>query len=250
MHAQAAIDTLNGQPFDPEAAAYPMTACFEGDQAAMAGMAGGGGSMGMAAPSPAVPAYAGGGMGGANAGLMQGGVAKRPRRDFQRGGTIDTIAVLALADKGIQEHDLHAAFQTLPGFVTFQMSRIGGAFVKFESPLYAEQAMDSPVALQVGAEMARRNLDGPGSSFGGPIASQGAPDPSVNTLAIFSYASKGISEETLRQEFAVLPGYVTMQTSKTGGAFIKFDTHESAAAAIASPIAVQMQTEFARRNMS
>lgn len=77
----------------------------------------------------------------------------------QAGMPIDTIAVMAMKEKALTEEKLHAFFSECQGFTTLQVNeRIGGAFIKFDSVVNADQALRHGNAHGFGAEWARRNM--------------------------------------------------------------------------------------------
>eukprot|EP00746_Dinoflagellata_sp_MGD_P073191 gnl/MRDRNA2_/MRDRNA2_297169_c0_seq1.p1 gnl/MRDRNA2_/MRDRNA2_297169_c0~~gnl/MRDRNA2_/MRDRNA2_297169_c0_seq1.p1 ORF type:complete len:128 (+),score=22.42 gnl/MRDRNA2_/MRDRNA2_297169_c0_seq1:60-386(+) len=74
-------------------------------------------------------------------------------------GGIDTLAVLSLREKRLTEHALRQEFSQVPGFVMLQYNpRLDGCFIKFTTAEHATRALQAANVLQLGAELAKRNL--------------------------------------------------------------------------------------------
>merc|ERR1712224_202410 len=114
-------------------------------------LAAGLGGLGQAAEALKRPRVSDGMVTGGNMGSGLYGV-------LNQGDQIDTIAILSLREKGLTEEYLRTEFSQIPGFIKMQFDeRIGGCFIKFESPLHAEAALQAANTMQMGAEWARRN---------------------------------------------------------------------------------------------
>jgi len=78
-----------------------------------------------------------------------------------RGGPeLDTITILAVREKNLSQDYLHDWFSQRHGFVALHINdRINAVFAKFSSCSAAESALRAANANNFGAEWARRNLD-------------------------------------------------------------------------------------------
>jgi len=89
-----------------------------------------------------------------------GGFGAPAKRQRVAAGPIDTIAVVALKEKGLAHDQLQEFFEGMHGFSLLQFNpRIGSLFVKFQSSAEAETAIGEAAGAGIHAEWARRNLD-------------------------------------------------------------------------------------------
>merc|ERR1719323_1329467 len=83
---------------------------------------------------------------------------KRPRLG-DNPSQVDTVAIVGAAEQGFDQASLQDFFSQLPGFIAFKAnSRMGGGFVKFESPTLAAQAMATAYEQGIPADMAKSNM--------------------------------------------------------------------------------------------
>jgi len=253
-HAQQAINTLDGQPFDPELSL--------GGALMHASMA----RRELNVSSPYALARVDDQQWGNHhrGGAARGGGYKRDRNEYEESGDINTITVQGLRDKGFTEEDLRGEFKRCHGFETCQMSRIGALFIKFRSAHQAQAALKSEVGRRVGAELARRNLAPDEDSgnkrsrhehhdeYSGSSRGNGSVtgDGKIDTITVRAYREKGLDEDDVRVQLSKLNGFVTCQTNrKIGAMFIKFETPDYALDALETEIAHEVKAELAKRNL-
>eukprot|EP00929_Paragymnodinium_shiwhaense_P123661 TRINITY_DN9778_c0_g1_i2.p1 TRINITY_DN9778_c0_g1~~TRINITY_DN9778_c0_g1_i2.p1 ORF type:complete len:365 (+),score=111.13 TRINITY_DN9778_c0_g1_i2:93-1187(+) len=84
--------------------------------------------------------------------------AKRARPDL--GSGVDTIVVQGIADKGYNVRDVEDFFRQVPGFLAWKNNqKIGGGFIKFESPDMAQNAISAAAEAGFEAKLARSSMN-------------------------------------------------------------------------------------------
>jgi len=234
--AQAAIDTVLGQPFDLDNPVAVLRAEFArremevrpGSLMPSVKSFAAGGTMTSAIPSVGVTSVVGGygGGGGGGCGGYGGGGGGGSRVGIT-GGELVTIAVLGLREKGTDPESLRQWFSERPGFCALQINeRIDAVFVKFSSAAAAANGIEDANAQNLGAEWARRNLDddrtggaaavpmvgmpvagGVGLGGGGHMGGRGFPAPARSSAPFISsgeqivtIAIMGLKEKGLFQD--------------------------------------------------
>merc|ERR1719453_2396417 len=88
--------------------------------------------------------------------------------DYKGGGAVDTLAILGADKAGFAESDLEHLFSECYGFLAFKPnSKVGGGFVKFQTPALAAVALAQAVSQGLQAEFARSSMNF-GESAGPP----------------------------------------------------------------------------------
>lgn len=87
--------------------------------------------------------------------------SKRARTE-EDAGSVDTLALFGATEKGYTEGQLEDYFAQLPGFMCFKGNkRVGGGFVKFETPELAMSALGAAIESGLEAQIARTSMSSP-----------------------------------------------------------------------------------------
>lgn len=218
-------------------------------------------------PRSAMPQVAAFGMDPATQALHMLESVKRQRTDLGTAPStpvpgapveMNTITVLGIKAKGLEESDLTQWFSGMPGYVTLQASRnTGGVFIKFTSQALADQALQQANLAGFGAEWARRNLDEgagpqayvtPGMNMGAQVRT-GTPGE-IDTITVFASKSTRMSKEQIHQWFHTRPGFAKLQVNeRINATFVKFVSRAAAEQALLDAPEADVVAEWARRNM-
>lgn len=81
-------------------------------------------------------------------------------RETQAPGTVDTLVLHGVTEKGFTDQQIEEFFMQVPGFVAYRANaRVGGGFVKFGSPQLAKEAIDIAASSGIEAQIARSNMN-------------------------------------------------------------------------------------------
>jgi len=206
--------------------------------------------------------------------------SKRPRGEE---GGIDTLAVLGATEKGYSETAIEDFFQTQPGFICFKASKkVGGGFVKFQSPELAWEALQVAVESGLEVQMAKSSMSSPDvpkdgleqyehwqpappreMHYGGLQSDRGLHGPraasskrnggasGVDTIILQGALEKGYTFDTLQDLFSQFSGFVAWKANpRVGGGFVKFIDALHASDAIEEARNHGIEAQMARNSMN
>lgn len=212
--------------------------------------------------------FGGGAYGGAPNGAWAAAPAagvKRPRMQ-ENPSQVDTVACVGALEAGFDEAALSEFFGNQPGFIQLKENkRMGGGFIKFESPDLANQACAAAQEAGIPADIAKSSMGLPAAHSGAPQAFHQQPPPmpqsmkrprpqnmgEVDTVASVGAADVGFDELSLQSFFANLPGFLAFKPNpRMGGGFAKFESASMASDACVAAEAEGVPAAIAKSSMS
>jgi len=200
--------------------------------------------------------------------------AKRQRLGETTPDQVDTLAVFGALERGYSEAQLEEYFGHFNGFVCFKSNRrVGGGFVKFQTPWQAQEALMAAEESGLEIKMAKASMHheavvrGHEDSFnaaGHPPVNAGkgpalpakggkggcGSEGGVDTLILQGVIEKGWTVQSLMEGLQSIPGFVQFKANeRVGGGFAKFLTPEQAMAALSVVSDIGIDAQIARTSM-